>query len=107
MIIYTLFIKLTKSKIKFIAFLLLILITIKRNSIENVLKLEKSKVKSICFCSPAKKENRYINEFVKYYLNFGVDKIFIYDNNNIEGEIIDDILVKYIKKALLKLLILG
>ena len=99
MIIYTLFIKLTKSKIKFISFLLLIFITIKRNSIENVLKIGKIKVKSICLCSPAKQENRYINEFVKYYLNFGDDKIFIYDNNNIDGEIIDDILVKYIKKG--------
>ena len=40
----------------------------------------------IALCTMGKEENLYLNEFVDYYLNLGIDHIFIYDNNppNIE-----------------------
>ena len=40
----------------------------------------------IALCTMGKEENLYLNEFVDYYLNLGIDHMFIYDNNppNIE-----------------------
>lgn len=33
-----------------------------------------------------KNENKYAREFAQHYKKHGVDKIFIYDNNDVEGE---------------------
>ena len=52
---------------------------------------------SICICSIGKNENLYIREFVEYYIKLGVDKIFIYDNNDINGEKFETILSDFIK----------
>ena len=52
---------------------------------------------NICICAIGKDENLYAKEFVDYYIKLGVDKIFIYDNNDIEGENFDIILDYYIK----------
>ena len=49
--------------------------------IKNILILNKIKV---CLCTVGKKENKYIREFVAHYKNYGVDKIFLYDNKGIE-----------------------
>ena len=51
----------------------------------------------VCMCTPAKEENKYIKEFIEHYKNYGVDKIFLYDNNDIDGEKFDDIINEYIK----------
>lgn len=45
----------------------------------------------ILLCCILKLENNYIEEFVRHYKNLGVDKIVIYDNNDIDGEHIEDI----------------
>lgn len=50
----------------------------------------------IAICTIAKDENKYILEFIQHYENLGVKKIFLYDNNNINGETFDSILKKYI-----------
>jgi hypothetical protein len=42
-------------------------------------------------------ENKYIKEFVDHYFFIGVNKIIIYDNNEINGEKMDEILDNYIK----------
>ena len=56
------------------------------------------KLKSkICICCLGKEENRYIREFVSFYKKIGVDKIFLYDNNNINGERFDEVINDYIK----------
>lgn len=39
--------------------------------------------------SLGKDENRYAREFIEYYKKLEVDKIFIYDNNDISGEKFD------------------
>jgi hypothetical protein len=49
----------------------------------------------ICICTIGKEENRYIIEYIEYYKNYGIDKIFLYDNNNLNGEYFDNILEKY------------
>ena len=95
-----------KQIIKSLIILILINISVK-GLIFNIktkfnLNLAKNKVKNVCLCSPAKGENKYIREFVSYYINFGVDKIFIYDNNNIDGEKIEDIVLDYINSGIVE-----
>ena len=60
-----------------------------------ITKLKNSRIK-ICICTVGKNENRYIKEYVEYYKNYGVDKIFLYDNNNINGEKFENIIKDYI-----------
>ena len=52
----------------------------------------------ICICTIGKQENKYIKEYIEYYKNYGIDKIFLYDNNNINGEYFDDIIIEYINQ---------
>lgn len=42
-------------------------------------------------CITVKNENKYLKEWVEYHLNIGIGKIFIIDNNDIDGEVITDI----------------
>jgi len=51
----------------------------------------------VCLCTIGKLENNYIIEFVEHYINYNVDKIFLYDNNDINGERFEKILDIYIK----------
>lgn len=44
----------------------------------------------VVLCCIAKREQLYINEFVKWYLGIGVDKIYIYDNDNNDEKSIKD-----------------
>ena len=54
----------------------------------------------IVLCCIAKKENLYINDFVKYYIDLGIDKIYIYDNNDKEEkDILSFIDKNYIDKV--------
>ena len=55
-----------------------------------------SKEIKVCLCAIGKNENKYAREFVEHYKNYGVDKIFIYDNNDIDGERFNNILYDYI-----------
>ena len=59
-------------------------------------KFRESNIK-VCICTLAKDENKYILEFVEHYKKYGIDKIYLYDNNDIDGERFDDILRKYIE----------
>ena len=58
----------------------------------------------ICICTIGKRENQYAREFVEYYINRGINKIFIYDNNEINDEKFDDILKDYISDGLVKII---
>ena len=51
----------------------------------------------VCLCTVGKLENNYIVEFVEHYFQYNVDKIFLYDNNDINGERFEKILYKFIK----------
>ena len=57
----------------------------------------------VCLCTQAKNENKYIKEFVEFYENKGVDKIFIYDNNEENGEKFDEVIGDYISKKFVKI----
>ena len=58
----------------------------------------------VCVCTLAKLENRYIREFVQHYEKYGVDKIFLYDNNDVDGESFEEVINDYIKKGFVKIL---
>ena len=92
--------KTSKNKLpfkkSFISFLFIIIII--------VIKYKHNKNFNICVCTIAKGENRYIREYVEYYKNYGIDKIFIYDNNERNGEKFDDILSDYIKNNFVRVI---
>ena len=60
------------------------------------IKINRKKSLKICLCTIGKKENLYASEFVDHYKKIGYDKIFIYDNNDIEDEKFEDVLNRQI-----------
>jgi len=44
----------------------------------------------VVICALAKNEHKYINEWVNHYLKLGVDKIYLYDNDEITSPYIGD-----------------
>lgn len=52
----------------------------------------KSNKIKMALCSIGKKENLYVKEFIYYYKKLGVNKIFIYDDNDVNTEKIKDII---------------
>lgn len=46
----------------------------------------------VVICSIAKYENNYIREWVDYHLGIGFTKIYIHDNNEVNGEKISDVI---------------
>ena len=91
------FIFLTKFKIinllilNLILLLILIFIKIENNN-------------RTCICTLGKQENRYIREFVEYYYKIGVDKINLYDNNNMNGERFEEVIGDFIKSGFVRIL---
>ena len=51
----------------------------------------------ICLCTVGKMENLYAKEFVDHYKQLGYSHIYIYDNNDIDGEKFEDVLQDEIK----------
>ena len=45
---------------------------------------------NVVVCAMAKNEHKYINEWVAHYLGLGVDKIYIYDNDDLDKPSIKD-----------------
>ena len=60
------------------------------------IKINRNKSLKVCLCTIGKKENVYASEFVDHYKKMGYDKIFIYDNNDIEDEKFEDVLYRQI-----------
>lgn len=58
----------------------------------------------VCLCTLGKKENRYAREFVIHYKKLDVDKIFIYDNNDISGEKFEEVIKDYIDSGFVEIL---
>ena len=51
---------------------------------------------NICICTFVRNQNLYIKEFIDFYQKIGVNKIFLYDNNDENGEKFNDLLKEYI-----------
>ena len=58
----------------------------------------------ICLCVIAKNENLYVREFVEHYKSIGYNNIFIYDNNDINGENFSDVINDYILDGFVKII---
>ena len=58
----------------------------------------------VCLCTIGKKENLYAREYVEYYKNLGIKKIFLYDNNDENDEKFDVILKEYIDEGLVEII---
>ena len=58
----------------------------------------------VCICTLGKDENRYITEFVEHSKNYGVDKIYLYDNNDIDGERFENIIGKYVNNKFVEVI---
>ena len=57
----------------------------------------------ICLCAIAKNENLYLEEFVEKYKNIRYNNIFIYDNNYINEENINETISDYIQTCFVKI----
>ena len=44
----------------------------------------------VVICAIAKNEHLYINEWVNYYLKLGFDKIYLYDNDDLDAERVEN-----------------
>ena len=53
----------------------------------------------VCLCLICKQENLYIKEFLYHYKNLGYNHIFIYDNNDINGESLEEVIKSEIEKG--------
>jgi hypothetical protein len=69
-----------------------------------ILKAENNNHLKVCVCTLGKEENKYAKEFIQHYENYGVDKIFLYDNNDIDGERFEDIIKDYKEKGFLDII---
>jgi len=68
------------------------------------ININKNKELKVCLCTIGKKENLYASEFVEHYKKIGYDKIFIYDNNDIRDERLEDVLNKHIASNFVKII---
>ena len=78
-----------------------------------VKEIKKEKIKEIilnnthlkvALCTIAKNENLYIREWVEWYKNLGISKIFLYDNNDLDGERFEDVINDYIKEGFVEII---
>ena len=60
--------------------------------------------KKFALCTVGRIENLYARSFVIYYLKLGVDKIYIYDANEKEGERFSDVLQDFIDKGYVEII---
>ena len=58
----------------------------------------------LTLCVIGKQENLYAKEFINYYINLGVSKIYLYDNNELNGEKFEDVLTEEIKKEYVEII---
>lgn len=58
----------------------------------------------VLVCGIAKDENHYIREWVEWYKNIGVDHVVIYDNNEIDGEHIEDVIGDYVEQKFVEII---
>ena len=69
-------------------FIYLCIITIK--------KLNKINKIKVGLCTIGKEENLYAREYVSHYKKYNIDKIIIYDNNEINGEKFEEVISDYL-----------
>ena len=81
--------------------LIMFFIIIKINNINKIYVINNIKV---CICTLGKKENRYIREFIDHYKKLDIDKIFLYDNNDLNDESFYDVINDYVKNKFVEII---
>ena len=66
--------------------------------------LKKNNEINVCICTIGKLENLYVKEFISHYKNYGIDKIFIYDNNDINGERFENVINDSIENGFVEII---
>ena len=64
----------------------------------------KNKDIKVCLCVMGKEENIYAKEFINHYKKLGYNHIFLYDNNNINGEKFEDVLKEEISEGFVSII---
>ena len=64
----------------------------------------KKKDIKVCLCVMGKEENLYAKEFINHYKQLGYNHIFLYDNNNINGEKFEDVLKEEISEGFVSII---
>ena len=96
-----------KKNLKFVIILCFLFLSLKFELIISVLFYRtnsKDKSKNVALCAIGKNENNYIKEFINYYKDLGIKKIFIYDNNEINSEKFEDVIQNEINSGFVKLI---
>jgi len=78
----------------------------RNNNKSNINVITKSKSDTshkISVYAIGKNENLYIREWVEYYKNLGINKIFLYDNNDLNGERFEEVINDYITNGFVKI----
>jgi len=74
-----------------------------KNSISlNIKPLDDTPLK-LALCAIAKNENLYIREWIEYYKMLGINKIILYDNNEVNGEKFEDVINDYIENGFVEI----
>ena len=88
--------------IKLIIFFIILLFIISNYQKKDINKIEfnynDNDYIKVALCTMGKKENLYVEEFIEYYINLGIDHIFIYDDNDKDEENISNYLKKKYEK---------
>lgn len=58
----------------------------------------------VCLCTVGKNENKYVREYIEHYNKLGVDKLYIYDNNDINEESFYSVISDYVKSNYVKIM---
>ena len=66
--------------------------------------INKNKKLKVCLCVIGKRENRYVKEFAEHYKKLGYNKIFIYDNNEVNDEKLEDVVQDEIDKGFISII---
>ena len=80
----------------FVIFLIIFIISLYKRFIRKKTK--------VCLCAILKDENKYIIHYVEHYKNLGYDHMYIYDNNDINGEKVEDVIKNYINDGYITLI---
>ena len=70
----------------------------------SIFKKNKDNNIKVCLCIIGKKENLYVKEFISHYERIGYDKIFLYDNNDINDEKFEEVIESEIKSGFVSII---
>ena len=76
----------------------LVFIRPKLNKNRPINKLKEADNIKVALCTMGKKENLYAKEFIEYYVNLGIDQLFIFDDNDPNTERMSDVVENKYKK---------